>query len=113
GNVVNLENREIGTFVGADDGGGLLLAILEHHRHLAGIGNHVVVGDEVAVSGNREAGAGGHELAHRTVIAATITLPAGATRIAELPAEAIEEVTEGVILRQIGELEVEFTAAAA
>ncbi|MNE21390.1 hypothetical protein D3C80_1145510 [compost metagenome] len=50
----DLQQRHIGTRVGADQFGRELAAVGQAHEDLVGIGDHVVVGHHVAVSGNDE-----------------------------------------------------------
>ena len=64
---VNLQESEVGFLIGADelrlDGLTLVHALVEGDTDGVGVGNHVVVGDDVAVSGNQETGAQGLLLA--------------------------------------------------
>ena len=54
---VDLEHGQVGAGVGADDLGLELPPIEQAHRHLVGAVHHVVVGQDVAVTGDDEAGA--------------------------------------------------------
>ena len=57
---LDLEERHIGARIGPDQGRGKFIAVLERHRNVLGVLNHVVVGDEVSVRRNEEARALGH-----------------------------------------------------
>ena len=58
---VDLEHGEIGVRIGADHRRRQLPAVRHGDRNLAGIGDHVIVGRDVAVLVEDEAGACGHE----------------------------------------------------
>ena len=68
---LDLQECKIGARVGADDLGVNLLLVIEAHLHLGGAVDDVVVGDDVAVSRNDEAGAGRltRPLLHRVALA--------------------------------------------
>ena len=57
---VDLEHGEVGVRIGADHLRRQLAAVIHGDRNLAGIGDHVVVGRDVAVLVEDEAGTGGH-----------------------------------------------------
>src|SRR5690606_21820281 len=73
GDAIDLDHSQVGALVGADDGGGLFVTVLEDDGHLGGVGYDVVVGDEIAVSRNGKARTGSHELAGRTAVATLAT----------------------------------------
>ena len=60
--VVDLEQREVGLLVGADDLGVELAVVGEADLHGLGVVDHVVVGDDVAVALDHEARAERHAL---------------------------------------------------
>jgi hypothetical protein len=97
---VGLEQGKIGARVGADDLGGILLAALVHHHDLGGALHHVVIGHDIAVPTDEEAGALATELARRW----WLLLRTAACAIA--PLQVIEEGSQGVVLRHIGKHEV-------
>ena len=88
---VDLEQREVGLLVGADDLGVELAVVGEAHLHRLGVVDHVVVGDDVAVALHHEARAERH--------AVPVALrPALARRHRDRAlghAEAAEELLEG------------------
>ena len=55
--AVDLEHRHVRARVGADDLGDELAAVVEPHHDLVGVGHDVVVGQDVAVVRDHEAGA--------------------------------------------------------
>ena len=105
----DLDHGEVGALVGADDGRrSVSLPSSKVTVTLVASCDDVVVGDDIAVSRNDEAGAGRHEVARH----AGACRAARATLAAELIAELVEEVLERMIVRQIGELEIELAATA-
>ena len=58
--ALDLDDGEIGAFIAPDHDALELLAILQNDLDVVGIFDNVVVSDDVAVSRNEEAGAGGH-----------------------------------------------------
>src|SRR5204862_103088 len=55
---LDLDHRQVGALVAADDGGLELALVLEHHLDGLGVLDDVVVGDDEAVGGDEEARAG-------------------------------------------------------
>ena len=62
--ALDFDDGNVVILVAADDGGVVLLAVVERHLDVLAAVNDVVVGDDVAVAGEDEAGAGGGGL-HR------------------------------------------------
>src|SRR5437588_10996801 len=54
---IDLEQRDIGLVIAADHLGGVVVTILQRDRYLVRIFDHVVVGQDIALFGNDEAGA--------------------------------------------------------
>ncbi len=63
--VVELDDRKIGGGIGADERGGIHVAVGKRHLNLLGAGDHVVVGDDVAFGVDDGAGALGGAVAQR------------------------------------------------
>ena len=91
---LDLEQGHIGARIGPDQGRGKFIAVLERHRNVLGVLNHVVVGDKVSVRRNKEARA----LRHGRM---RVWHPVALAGLAL--AELLEEVVEGVVLGQIGQ----------
>ena len=90
---LDLEQRHIGAWIGADQRCRVFVAALHRHRNL-GVLDHMVVGDEVAVGRNEEAGALRHRRARaRRTAAMTVRLAL---------TELLEEIVERVVLRDVG-----------
>src|SRR5690606_30071799 len=93
--AVYLEHGEIRPRIGADQLGVEFVAIVHDHGEGTAFLDHMVVGDEVAVTGNEEAGT----LCYRTHLVA-VSRWAGAVLIAETR-ELPEEAAQIRIIRQI------------
>src|SRR5690606_15675686 len=57
--ALDLQQRHVGTRIGADELGFQFATVGQAHDDLVGIGYHVVVGQDVTVPGNDEAGTKG------------------------------------------------------
>ena len=93
---LDLEQSHVGTRIGADQRCGKFVAVLERHRDVFGVLNHMVVGDEVAVRRNEET----RPLRHRRMRMRRVPLAVGLT-LAEPLLELLEEIIEGAVLRQV------------
>ena len=102
--AIDLEHREVGARVGADQLGVEFLAVIGHHGEGGAFLDDVVVGDEIAVLGDEEAGA----LRHRprlVVVAVAVTEAAMAVIVlAVLVAKAAEFLEEAAQLRIVGKI---------
>ena len=86
---VDLDHRDVGALVGADDLGRELAPVGEAHGHLVRVRHHVRVGEDVAVGADDEAGArAAHRLARPRLL------------VRRRDAEALEEVIEGIVRRE-------------
>jgi len=93
--AIDFEQSHVGTWIGTNQLGLEFTAVGQAHENLVGIGNHVVVGEDVAVRRNDEAGAQGLGFA----------LTTAATRRARLRHPAFEELAQhGRQAFQVGHL---------
>ena len=93
--AIDFEQSHVGTWIGTNQLGLEFTAVGQAHENLVGVGNHVVVGEDVAVRRNDEAGAQGLGFA----------LTTAATRRARLRHPAFEELAQhGRQAFQVGHL---------
>jgi hypothetical protein len=100
--AVDLQEREVGAVVGADQLRGVLLAIVGHDGDFRLALHHVVVGDDVAVLGDEEARTLAHAAARRVGPAAVIVaVVAEAARHAEAAEELVQRVVVGQVVEAL------------
>ena len=92
--VLELQQSEIGLLVGADDGRRNGAAVLHRDLHVGRVLDHVVIGHDVAVRRDQEAGALGHADAGMVVRHGTAAVL--------LLLELVEEALQRIALRNVG-----------
>ena len=96
---IDLQHGQIGARIGADELGVKLLAAVHYDGEFGAALDDVIVGDEIAVLGNEEAGALGDRA--RTVIAATLAALGAAAVLVAIAAELLEEALHRMVVGQI------------
>ena len=90
--ALDLKQRHIGAWIGADERSRIFVTIVERHRNILGVLNHVVIGDEIAVRRDKEAGALRHRRLRPLLLRTSAVLAL---------TEMLEEVVERAVLRNV------------